>query len=156
MIDDQTYQMREAAQHEFSQRLERAAEQRFIRGAFDQDTVWTGGIVCAVTKIVRNELREHFAQFYAAQSAAAKEPYAALLARANLAFDDAQRAGITHAEARAVNRCVGLVIAPQVDAALRQEDDRLARIGRALEAYVLARLRGRGKYVVLVRGKRAA
>lgn len=40
--------------------------------------------------------------------------------------------------------------------ARQKADAALRKLALAAEAYVLARLRGRGKYVVLVRGKRAA
>jgi len=95
-------------------------------------------------------LRDHLGAVYYAADDEARAPYIAELTRANWAFFDVRVTGVTVEEARAVNRRVDAISRPVAKAALAAEEARLRRLARAAEAYTLAHLSGRGKYMMMV------
>lgn len=95
-------------------------------------------------------LRDHSARVYYAADDEARAPYIAELTRANWAFYDVRVTGVTAEEAREVNRRIDAISRPVAKAALAAEEARLRRLALAAEAYTLAHLCGRGKYVLTV------
>ena len=95
-------------------------------------------------------LRDHSARVYYAADDEARAPYIAELTRVNWAFYDIRRTNVTAEEAREVNRRIDAISRPVAKAALAAEEARLRRLALAAEAYTLAHLRGRGKYMMMV------
>lgn len=135
------------------------AEAEYRRELRDRAFLSGGGVMVdeprALSDLVRlcvdDAVREHLYRVEDDALRAASKPYAQILLRANSAFEDALAAGMTHDQARRINRYIDSLIRPVAKAARQQEAARLQRLARALAQYTLARLSGHGRYVVLVR-----
>lgn len=150
-----TEQERYARQNEQDRQRE-LADELLLHGAYDV-VVEPSTVKDLVLREVRDALREHLVGVYFSALHAAQEPFARELARVNAAFDDVWQAGVSHDEARRINRRIDRVVHQVAAEAEAIESARLRRLARAAERYALLRLEGRGKYVLLVQkgGKRA-
>lgn len=130
-VPDVAYDMRMAAEHAVHEHLAAVGDAAEVRAIAAHAEAWEQYAMDTMWWILDNQPRASITP--------------EMVARKNAAIAAARERTTAELAARA--------------AAVHTEASRLARVGRALEAYTLARLRGRGRYVLAVvveRGAQAA